>query len=331
MRNERRLQFRGHFSFLISSFLFSIFCAADSLTQQPQPAPLQNAPARRQGLQDAPQPLVQHREPPVLKEAEFKSAGGAYLVHIVPDPQWPKRLGGCIAELLKVNGGGRERVWVRYLVNDRGPARVLVPDSGQFVVTLDEFDALGTLPVVVYGPDGRVLRVHSIATLGLDDDRQRMPRNGSSLCWDKGAIVFFGPGEEQLVIRLRWGKTLFLNLRSGDVMDDAWVARHVPWTIQKRDWDALREFADAQIRTRALELFRSQDADERETAIAVARQLELKEAIPLLRELLKDQTSFVERRSGGPWTTVYYIRDAAKAALEELGEKVETSTTQPMR
>lgn len=65
----------------------------------------------------------------------------------------------------------------------------------------------------------------------------------------------------------------------------------------------------------------STEAAERKTAALVCGRERLTTAIPKLKDLLSDQEYFTTNHPKS-WTRVYYVRQAAKDALEKLGEDV---------
>lgn len=83
-------------------------------------------------------------------------------------------------------GNGRWKiVWQRDLVNDVAPVSALVSNSGAYVVTFDNwhFMGFGDDAIVIYGPQGGLIRA-----LGLDDILpdyyvKALPRSVSSLHW----------------------------------------------------------------------------------------------------------------------------------------------------
>jgi len=159
------------------------------------------------------------------------SANGVYVFDITPAEQYLKHPGHCLGELYKNEAGRRQRVWSRFLINNTAPADVFVSDSGKYVATIDEWDIGSMVPLVIYGENGRLIHVHTHESLGLANDKEAGERatvtgDDSDARWDEDSIVFFGPEDKTIIIRLRWGKTLIvdaLDLLCGGRADPALV------------------------------------------------------------------------------------------------------------
>ncbi len=256
----------------------------------------------------------------LLGPREFPSANGTFVLKVSPHEGESYRPGFCKAELFKVTPTGRHAVWMRYLINNNGPVRVFVADSGEYVVTMDEWHHVGDLPLVIYGRDGRLVRVHSVESLGLKKDISHIKRTVSSYWWNEDSISFFGPSEEYFFVRLHWEKMLLVMLADGDLADDEWYRTTKGWFISQDKWKSLRRFGERTVRELVSKMLKSSDPEDLNTAAKAAGQLKFRESIPKLRGLLKD-AHFYESRSGDdPWMKVYYIRKAALDALANMGE-----------
>jgi hypothetical protein len=249
---------------------------------------------------------------------EFLSNNGKYVFAVTPHKDWPTKPGQCLGVLSKVNGKNRTEVWSRHLINDISPVKVFVADSGKYVVTMDEWHHVGKLPVVIYDFRGGLVCVHSTDTLGLKDDILHIKQTVSSYWWNEDSISFFGPEDKTFVIRLHWGKTLFLWLQDGALMDDEWYKVHRGWLIPEKEWQAIHDFAGKQIGKDALAWLDSKDASKRKTGALICGQEKIKSAIPRLKELLKDDEYYESNST----SRVYYIREAARDALKAMGENV---------
>ena len=64
----------------------------------------------------------------------------------------------------------------------------------------------------------------------------------------------------------------------------------------------------------------SKEANERKAGALICGQEKLTMAIPKLRNLLVDK-EYVRTNHPQRWTRVYFVRKAAKEALEKLGEE----------
>ncbi|MEI6149515.1 MAG: hypothetical protein WCS01_10495 [bacterium] len=165
---------------------------------------------------------------------------------------------------------------------------------------------MAQFPIAIYGFRGTLVRVYNYSELP---------------DWSRHAIVFFDSKERVLFVRLDTGGLLMFDLSWGDLMNREWFETHKGWHMAEADWKALQEFGRAQIKTRALRNLGDQSPWTRLTAVRVCQQEEYREAIPKLRGLLADNACFT--RGGPPYRKVYYVRGAAKAALEALGGKVD--------
>ena len=81
-----------------------------------------------------------------------------------------------------------------------------------------------------------------------------------------------------------------------------------------------------QIRTilikKAIKLLSSQEPKDRQTGAIACGQLQIEESIPKLKELLQDENYYTTNLPK-EWTRVYYVRKAAKTALEQMKESVD--------
>lgn len=258
-----------------------------------------------------------------LKQMEFRSADtGKYLFRVTPHKDWVKRPGNCKGELFFVDKGKQKRVWSRYLINNSGPITAYATKSGEYVVTMNEWGWYGAFPVVIYGPDGKLIRMHSLESLGLEGDSDMPECSTVGVEWDENAIVFFGPKEKTLIIRLRWGRILMVKLDSGDVMDEEWYEEYKGWYIKETEWKKLHAFAREHSAKLAVFMLGSKDSRDRQTGAIAVGQMKCRGAIPKLRTLLDDPNAYGFQAGDGPLMTVYYVRKVAKQALEAMGEEV---------
>ncbi len=257
-----------------------------------------------------------------IEEMEFESSSGKYALKISPDESKEYRPGHCKAVLFKADDKNKTMVWSRYLINNDGPVEVYVSNSGQYVVTMDEWANIGELPLVIYGNRGKLIKVHSVESLGLEEDWEHLEVGEHGNAWSENSISFFGPEEEVFIVRLRWGKILFLSLVGGGLMDEEWYDAHKGWFMPEKKWKALHQYVPGQIKKQALLLLHSNKAEDRKTGALVCQQEKIESASLRLKELLKDKEYFTtnDPKEG---TRVYYVRKAAKQALEALGQKVD--------
>ena len=257
-----------------------------------------------------------------IEEEDFQSPSGKHLFKIIPYEGY--RPGHCKGVLFKTNGSKLKEVWSRYLINNEGPVRVFVADSGKYVVTMDEWGEVGKLPVVIYGPNGRLDKVHNLKSLGLKSNAH-IKTTISSDWWNEDAIIFFGPKEEYFFIRLHWGKMLIIDLRIGRLYEeivDSEIYNKKYYEMEKRKWKELQDYAKKKIEEIALSKLGSKDPDERKTGALVVGQLKIRRAIPRLKELLRDVEYHLFQYGDKSQRKVYYVRKRAKEALEGMGINV---------
>lgn len=254
------------------------------------------------------------------KRTDYLASNGNYVFRVTPDGGWPNRNGWCLGELSRLEGGKEAVVWKRYLVNNHAPVQAIVSDSGLYVVTLDEWGHVGTLPVVVYGPRGELIRVHNLESLlGATDVPGRV--TVSSVWWNEDALVFFGPKDATLFVRLSTGRLIMISMKSGSLMDDKWFRLESAIGASDENTRAsLHAVSKEGAADLALRYLQSDNPRQRRTGAVVAGQLGLRDTIPRLRALLKDETESLSIIGLLP-VRHRYVADAAKEALIQMGEK----------
>tara|TARA_R110002049_G_scaffold247930_3_gene422420 strand:- start:2310 stop:3194 length:885 start_codon:yes stop_codon:yes gene_type:complete len=259
-----------------------------------------------------------------ITKFEFHSANRQHVLKIAPHEDWPDKPGHCRATLYRIDDVKRTEIWSRFLINNHAPVSAFVSNSGNFVLTMDEWHSVGELPVVIYGGRGELIRVHSTDSLGLRDDISHIKMTVSSYWWNEDSVSFFGPKEELLFIRLHWGKFIVLQLRDGEIfLKDQIFFRDDLRKQHERKWNTLEEFRRKTLARHAIKMLSSTDANDRKTGAMICGQEGLSSAIPKLKNLLTD-AEYYTTNDPRAWTRVYYVRQAAKAALEELGENADT-------
>lgn len=143
----------------------------------------------------------------------------------------------CRAMLLQTREGSRQgrRVWERELVNVVSPQHVYVRDDGRCIVTLDDYGAGGARhTIVIYGPRGTLLRHFLLADVLSEGDWKHVRKEGDGLRWLDGAACGFVDDGRVFEIRLKWGRTIRIELEtlslahrpSGGVPVEAGTAVH---------------------------------------------------------------------------------------------------------
>lgn len=126
----------------------------------------------------------------------------------------------------------------------------------------------------------------------------------AGLTWYRNSIAFFDRSERYLIVRLSWGKHLVLDLAKKELIYG------LPPRLQDEALD--------QAKVDVPGLMQSHDRWDRQTGAIHAGQLRIEDAIPRLRELLKDESTYSE--SATRERVVYFVREAAKNALLQMGQ-----------
>lgn len=93
-------------------------------------------------------------------------------------------------------------VWRKPLVNDVSPVSAVVANDGAHVVTFDNWHAMGfgDDAVVIYGPDGAVVRAMALTAFLPEDYVAALPRSVSSLHWS--GEHHLSPDEHQVILQV---------------------------------------------------------------------------------------------------------------------------------
>jgi len=92
----------------------------------------------------------------------------------------------CKGSLYKVGESKTRHVlWSKRLVNEVAPVSALVSDSGDYVVTFDNWHSVGYGPdvVVIYGPGGKLITQRGLTDFLNRDELIRLDRSVSSIWW----------------------------------------------------------------------------------------------------------------------------------------------------
>jgi hypothetical protein len=98
----------------------------------------------------------------------------------------------CMGTLSKSDAGDSyQPVWTKVLINDVAPTRAIVSRSGEYVVTFDNWYAVGYGKdvVVIYGRDGKSIRELGLADLMPEGEIEKLPRSVSSIWWGKDHYI----------------------------------------------------------------------------------------------------------------------------------------------
>ncbi len=259
-------------------------------------------------------------------QADYYSANRAYVLHITPDQKQPARQGWCLAELSRTTGADRTLVWNRYLINNIAPAKVLVADSGKYVVTVGDWGQLDTVPLVIYGAQGEVRKLLTSET---PLPGVTTAEYGAAVLGDGSmrALLYFGPGDTTLFIHLAGIDTYTFWLEDGLLTDREWYSFATNnCDMSREDCEVLKAFAGKRLAELTMEYIQSADARLRETGAIVAGELHLRDAIPQLQQLLQDQPQDLDPRKvgttflGGMMGPRFDPAFAARLALIKIAE-----------
>lgn len=144
-------------------------------------------------------------------------------------------------------------IWDRALVNNVAPVTALTANSGRYVVTFDNWHSVGfgDHVVVIYGPDGSVIRSLSLEDFLPADYVKALPRSISSIYWSGKHRI--SNDEKTLILKVVFPATVDLGSQSyTDVRID--LATGQPQPLRGRAWEqALAEAAPIAAARRAVE------------------------------------------------------------------------------
>jgi hypothetical protein len=114
----------------------------------------------------------------------------------------------CKGTLYKQTENGKfEKVWESRLSNDVAPVAALVSNSGEYVVTFDNWHSVGYGDdvVVIYGRLGKTIRKMALSDIVSPDTR--LPRSVSSIWW--GGTHYIDEKKLHLVLKVvsRWNNS----------------------------------------------------------------------------------------------------------------------------
>jgi hypothetical protein len=112
-------------------------------------------------------------------------------------------------------------VWTAKLVNHRAPEHLFVSDDGAHVVTLDEYRYGGALHAIVLydGRDGALRGEWSLLNLFTANDWRHAELRPRHIEWLRRAETRFIDADAAFEIRLRWGRTIRIDLKRGQIAD----------------------------------------------------------------------------------------------------------------
>ena len=119
-------------------------------------------------------------------EQDYYSANQAYYLHVVPGDGAKHASAALYEVVVDAEAGGDALLkWSRELLNPTAPYQVLVADSGEYVVTSDDWGGLGYGPnvVVIYGPGGELVKQFALEDLLTEEELAAVPLTVSSRWW----------------------------------------------------------------------------------------------------------------------------------------------------
>jgi len=147
------------------------------------------------------------------------SADRAFSLRVTPTKDFPRAKGNCLAELKARKGDKAGQVlWRGRFLNEWSPRRALVAGDGRHVVTIDDWVHGGRRhALVIYGPDGKLVRDLALSDLLEPDEIKHLERGKFGLEWTGGAKFRFSRDHKVLFIRCGWGKLKVIDLNTGTV------------------------------------------------------------------------------------------------------------------
>lgn len=130
--------------------------------------------------------------------------------------------------------------------------------------------------------------------------------------WFQNSISIITYDDTFYALRTRWGRVVVINLLTNKVLQE------IPPETQGQIQNIISQ--------KAVNLLSSKEPRERQTGAIACGQLKLEEAIPQLKQLLNDKSWYTLTKGNESREIVFYVRKAAKEALEKMGIKIEKTT-----
>ncbi len=194
--------------------------------------------------------------------------------------------------------------------------------GGKYVV---ELHPVMDMTVIIHDFSNKTTKYLSANELNVFNAVLREDRSGNTsinmpaimstagLLWYDNAISFFGPGAKTFIIKLKHGNILVIDVENAAVLEE--VSKEILKQV------------DSLLASKSFNLLHSNDPRDKQTGAIACGQLKIERAISFLKDMLKDETHYYQR-SGKKESTIYYVRKAAKEALESMGINVENIVTE---
>ena len=119
-------------------------------------------------------------------EQNYYSENDAYYLRVVPG-NGDKDASATLYEVVvdAEVGGDALKKWSRDLENPVAPHKVLVADSGEYVVTFGDWGRVGYGPnvVVIYGPEGEIIHKYALEEILTEEEINAVTSTTSSRFW----------------------------------------------------------------------------------------------------------------------------------------------------
>ena len=264
--------------------------------------------------------------PPSTKT--YESQNGKYVFRVTPNwGEKPPQIGTCRGQLYRRENDELEIQWERPLINNIAPIRAYVADSGEYVVTIGEWGNFEEFPVVFYEHHGFLVNVHGRT----DQIAPRLVIGRAIMSgghWLANSLFLFGPDDASFIIRLNTGDLVLFETDDGELINKKWKTKWRSFPHQMKLYDELHAQVGTLILYEALRLKSSDRPRDREKGQFILNQQTDAESAAILRQIAEqDQTVRIIESSGEKKDVEYPIRQAARQALEKLGQQVPSAAS----
>jgi hypothetical protein len=150
----------------------------------------------------------------VLSPERATSSDGIFQVVITPFQGFPKAPGACHAQMFKKDGERYSLVWSRNLINDYRPCELLVTNKGE-LITLDDSQNLGTLPIVIYSSIGGLKYVSRIEDFPELKNNKEIPTTESGFRWRESSVYFLSEATQSFIVVAPQKEPIVIKISNG--------------------------------------------------------------------------------------------------------------------